>query len=121
LSARPWRIRCNPFEINFKGAIVAKVMFTARIEAEEEEFLKDLGGGDRTAGFRLLLSRGMKGALSSAKPAGARELPPARAPIRPGRPTAPAHPGYAQAKVKELVDAGAKFTVTKRPGFVGKR
>ncbi len=39
---------------------MAKVMFTARIEAEEEEFLRDLGGGDRTAGFRLLIARGIQ-------------------------------------------------------------
>ena len=46
------------------------VMFTARISEEEEEFLKALGDGNRSAGFKILLSRAMGSQRAPAQPTG---------------------------------------------------
>lgn len=92
---------------------MAKVMFTARIEQEEEEFLKSLGGGDRTAGFRLLLSRSM-GAPAPAPAVRGRPTVAAPAPVRrtaqvPSKPLA------------RVVPVQAPAAPARRTGFVGKR
>lgn len=99
---------------------MAKLMFTARIEAEEEEFLKELGGGDRTAGFRLLLSRGMKGASPAPKKP---EAPQLRTSATVKRPVAPAHPGAKATGIRELQDrlaAGTGVTGS-RMRFIGRK
>lgn len=86
---------------------MAKIMFTARIEQEEEDLLKSLGGGDRTAGFRVLLGRAKAETVKR----------PVAGVARP-RDILPTHP---VAKPVARAAAPAPVAPPRRAGFIGRR
>lgn len=96
---------------------MAKVMFTARIEQEDEDYLKELGSGSRTDGFIVLLRRA-RGISEDKVKCGVR-IP--ATPVKPPVGTRPATPAVRQVARAPIQAPAPAPTPMRRTGFIGRK